>query len=106
MNPLIQSFTKGLQPCTGCGKTEYSDFFEQRDRGEKVKFIIQLAVEADRSSAIDQRAIEASCNGEIRSINPIPQPVTPTTGSRVTGSQIPAHMTISKTPTTTETKQA
>lgn len=30
MEPLIQSFTKNLKPCSGCGKTDLSDeFYDQ-----------------------------------------------------------------------------
>ena len=50
------------------------DRFFQREKGEKVKFIIQLEVTAERESQINQKAIEDSCGGEILAVNPRPVP--------------------------------
>jgi len=66
----------------------------------------QIAVEADSP----EQAIEKTKPNEGSSIsvsaNPRPTAqASQVTGSRAQGSQIPSHMTISKTPTTTETKQ-
>lgn len=46
MEPLIQGFTKTLQPCSGCGKNGV-DYFVQRKKGEQVKFILQVEVTTD-----------------------------------------------------------
>lgn len=47
MQPLIQSFTKNLSPCSSCGSNGVDYFLEQKQKGEKVTFILQVEVEGD-----------------------------------------------------------
>lgn len=47
MQPLVQSFTKNLSPCSGCGSSAVDYFVEQQNKGDKVKFILSVEVEAD-----------------------------------------------------------
>jgi len=98
-NPIIHAIGKAtgcvdpetnrLRPESNCAKARdrlnngelffsvmWDRFFERREKGEKMKVVIQLAVEVDRVSSIDLKAIEASCNGEVLSTNPRPTPTT------------------------------
>jgi len=49
MQPLIQQFTKNLKPCSGCGSTDavYDTWVEAKEKGEKMTFVFEVAVEAE-----------------------------------------------------------
>lgn len=47
MEPLIQSFTKTLAPCSGCGNNGVDYFIEQKAKGEKMTFILQVEATGD-----------------------------------------------------------
>jgi len=82
----IDQTTGGLRNDSPCAKARdrlnagenflgvmWDRFFAERKKGENMKtFIIQVAVDAERSSDIDQKKIEESCGGEVVSVNPRP----------------------------------
>lgn len=80
MEPLVQSFTKNLSPCTGCGNSAVDYFIEQKTKGAKVTFILQIeangddliqAIQSDRTTwkvisgnpARQQQAVPAQIQG-------------------------------------------
>jgi hypothetical protein len=82
----IDPATNDLRPESPCAKAKrrlnngenpftvmYDRFFSST-KGEVMKFRIMVEVEAERSSAIDQKKIEDSCGGEILAINPVAAP--------------------------------
>lgn len=78
----IDPATQQLKPESRCNqwRLALNDWFKRKEKGEKVKFRIQLDIEANKASDIDTKQIEQSCNCEIISINPAPQlpPARPT----------------------------
>ncbi len=48
MTPLIQSFTKNLSGCSGCGNKDavYETWYKSKQAGEKMKFQFTVVVEA------------------------------------------------------------
>ncbi len=49
MQPLIQSFTKNLSGCSGCGNTDavYETWVKAKEKGGKMTFVFEITVEAD-----------------------------------------------------------
>ncbi len=49
MQPLIQSFTKNLSGCSGCGNNDavYETWVKAKEKGEKMTFVFEITVEAD-----------------------------------------------------------
>ncbi len=49
MQPLIQSFTKNLSGCSGCGSNDavYETWAKAKEKGEKMTFVFEVAVQAD-----------------------------------------------------------
>ncbi len=52
MEPLIQSFTKNLSGCSGCGSNGasepiYETWLKAKETGEKMKFQFAVVIEAD-----------------------------------------------------------
>ncbi len=53
MEPLIQSFTKNLSGCGGCGSNDavYETWVKAKQSGEKMKFQFGIVIEADNYKA-------------------------------------------------------
>jgi len=49
MEPLINKFSKNLSGCSGCGNTDavYQAWSKAKEKGEKMKFVFEVVVEAD-----------------------------------------------------------
>lgn len=71
MIPLVQSLTKNLSPCGGCGNSVV-DYFIQH-QGEIMTFVLQVQVEAESAG----EAIQKMGSGTVISVNPRPQQQTP-----------------------------
>ncbi len=81
MTPLVQSFTKNLKPCSGCGNS----FWQSIPIKENImQYAVTVIVEADDlKSAVLKVPNEV---GEVASVNPRPQqPIVRTSSGTVSG---------------------
>jgi hypothetical protein len=106
--PLINNFTKNLSGCSGCGKSDevYETWSKAKQLGVKMKFQFAVVIDAETyKEAVSKVPDEFEIlQGGVK---PEPRPQsTQATGSRIQGSQLPSHMSISPTPTTTVTQPA
>ncbi len=86
----IDPQTNDLRPESPCAKAKqrlnngenlftvlYDRFFDQRTKGEKVKYLVQVEIETNKLSDIDLKAIEAAAKGDVIAANPRPTPPQP-----------------------------
>lgn len=86
MKPLIQSLTKNLPPCPGCGSSAVDYFVEQSAKGEPMTFILQVQVETETEDAdLFTLANSDRSKWKVISGNPARQQSQPAAG-QITGS--------------------
>ncbi len=95
MQPLIQSFTKNLKPCSGCGNgtgdSIYNTWLEAKQKGEIMKFQLTIVVEADTyKQAVNKVPDEFEIlAGQVKPEKPQPTVGVSNVFSRTSGVQIP-----------------
>lgn len=92
MQPLIQSFTKNLQPCSGCGNSAVDYFIEQSAKGENVTFILQVEANGDdliQAMTSDRAQWKVISGNPARQQTAVPAQITGSTFQRTTTQPTP-----------------